>query len=74
MGDVENSIDINGYSEQEKRVFGYLSEMLMDVWINENGVHYVEQPWGQLGHKHLVRKIISFLLRKLRFNHISTHF
>lgn len=25
----------NGYSEQEKRVFGYLSEMLMDVWIDE---------------------------------------
>lgn len=46
---VENSIDINNYSKQERRVFGYLSELLTDVWIDKNNISFVENKWGMIG-------------------------
>lgn len=74
LGDVENSIDINGYSEQEKRVFGYLSEMLMDVWIDDNNIHFIENKWGMIGNQHLIKRIFYFFLRKFKIGHAKTHF
>ena len=71
---VENSIDINGYSEQEKRVFGYLSEMLMDVWIDENNILFVENRWGMIGSQHFFKKIYNFMLRKFKMGNGTTHF
>lgn len=74
LGDVENSIDINGYSEQEKRVFGYLSEMLMDVWIEKNNIKFIENKWGMLGSQHLISKGCFFVLRKFGIKKNKTHF
>ena len=71
---VENSIDINGYSEQEKRVFGYLSEMLMDVWIEKNNIKFIENKWGMLGSQHLISKGCFFVLRKFGIKKNKTHF
>ncbi|WP_251884030.1 DUF4422 domain-containing protein, partial [Bifidobacterium longum] len=31
LGEVESKLDISNYSPVEKRVFGYLSELLIDV-------------------------------------------
>lgn len=33
---VEKNIDLTGYSKAEKRVFGYLGELLFNVWVNHN--------------------------------------
>lgn len=71
---LEKKINLNEYLGQERRVFGYISELLLDVWITNHTYSYTEVHWIQLGSKHLVRKIISFMLRKMGFNHISTHF
>ena len=71
---VELQVDISGYSDQEKRVFGYLSELLMDVWIDKNEVNYKEIRWEQLGKKHLIKKILFFMLRKFRLGGKVTHF
>lgn len=30
---VESRLDISGYSEKDRRVYGYLGERLLDVWI-----------------------------------------
>ncbi|KZX38807.1 DUF4422 domain-containing protein, partial [Pediococcus acidilactici] len=47
LGEVEKQIDISEYSVQEARVFGYLAERLMDVWILTNGFNYTEVNWIQ---------------------------
>lgn len=49
---------------QEARVYGYISELLMDVWLYTTKESYEEIAWGQLGSKHFVKKAISFLNRK----------
>ncbi|POH13495.1 exopolysaccharide biosynthesis protein [Fructilactobacillus sanfranciscensis] len=66
--EVEKRVDISSYSVQEARVFGYLSELLMDVWIKTNHVDYVECNWIQIGDRQLVKKAIGFIKRKLVSN------
>lgn len=39
---VEDSIDTTGYSAAEKRVIGYLSELLLNVWVENNAYSYIE--------------------------------
>ena len=35
---VEKKIDMTGYNDAEKRVFGYLSEILLNVWVQKNNL------------------------------------
>ena len=71
---LEKEISISGYSAQESRVYGYVSELLMDVWISNRHVNYVEVPWIQLGKRHLFKKTINFLTRKFNFGSKVTHY
>lgn len=71
---LEESLDISAYSIQEARVFGYISELLLDVWLKQNQIDFVEAKWGQIGNKHMVRKVVSFLLRKVSLGSKKTHF
>lgn len=73
LNKVENQIDITNYSVQEKRVFGYISELLMDVWLETNAFTYTELSWGQLGGKNNVKKAISLVERKIGIR-TKTHF
>ena len=73
LGKLENTIDISNYSVQEARVFGYISELLMDVWLYTTKESYKEISWGQIGSKHLVKKAISFVNRKFGLK-TKTHF
>lgn len=34
--EIENRVDISGYSAAEARIFGYLSEILLNVWVEHN--------------------------------------
>jgi len=62
---LESKVDLTGYSTQEKRVYGYISELLLDVWIKKNNISIQECRWFQVGKRHLIRKACYFLLRKL---------
>lgn len=62
-----------GYSTQEKRVFGYISELLMDVWLETNTFRYTELNWGQLGGKKNIKKAIYLIKRKIGIK-TNTHF
>lgn len=73
LSGVEKEIDISDYSIQEKRVFGYISELLMDVWLESNDFSYTELDWGQLGGKNSIKKAISLIKRKIGIKTI-THF
>lgn len=74
LSKLENEIDISNYSVQEARVYGYVSELLMDVWLETNNIKYIEIPWGQIGSKHVVKKAISFINRKFGIGSRKTHF
>lgn len=73
LSTVEGLIDISEYSVQESRVFGYLSELLLDVWLGKQKVRYREVYWIQLGERKLISKSLNFLKRKFGFK-ASTHF
>lgn len=72
---VENRIDISEYSGQDARVFGFLAERLMDVWLLTNKKNFVESNWIQLGKRQIFLKAVNFLKRKFFKNSSSrTHF
>lgn len=67
LGRVENNIDISGWDQSESRIFGYISEILMDVWLNKHkNLKYKELPVGFIGNQHWVKKIWTFLKRKIK--------
>lgn len=73
LKDVESRVDIADYSVQEKRVFGYISELLMDVWLDTTKQKYTEVTWEQLGGKNNIVKAISLIERKFGIK-TKTHF
>jgi len=74
LGNLEEQLDISNYSVQEARVYGYLSEFLMDTWIKKNDINYAEINWYQIGSKHMVKKIFFFVCRKFGLTIGGTHF
>ena len=66
---LERCLDISQYSANDRRVFGFVSERLLDVWLETNGVPYVECPVVNLESQHWFRKGFSFLKRKFSAPH-----
>lgn len=62
--ELEKRLDISAYSVYDARVFGFVSERLLDVWLETNRIAYRELPVHNLESQHWPRKIMSFLRRK----------
>lgn len=62
--ELERRLDISGYSKNDARVFGFVSEWLLDVWIDKNGYSYTEMPVIFMENEHFFKKRIKFVLRK----------
>lgn len=62
--ELEKRLDISGYSAYDKRVFGFVAERLLDVWIETNHVPYSELPVLHMESQHWLKKGTSFLKRK----------
>lgn len=65
LGYVEQNVDTSGLSKSERRIFGYLSELLLDVWIQANGLSHVDMPLLFLEHQNLPKRYMTGALRKL---------
>ncbi|KRM87801.1 DUF4422 domain-containing protein [Lacticaseibacillus thailandensis] len=63
--DLRNHIDIAQYSVQEARVFGYISELLLDVWLDVQQPLFTEVPVMFMENQHWAKKIWYFGMRKL---------
>lgn len=66
LSEVEKKTDISDYSDYERRIYGFISELLLDVWVEKNKINYTELPVMFMGNQHWVKKITSFLVRKVR--------
>lgn len=74
LSKLEGQIDISSYSVQDQRVYGYISERLMDVWLYTTKQNYTEMTWGQLGGEKKIVKGINLIKRKLGIGKKQTHF
>lgn len=63
--EVERRLDISSYSAYDARVFGFLAERLLDVWVVRNGIRHLDLPVLHLESQHWPRKIAAFIMRKL---------
>ncbi len=71
--EVENRVDLNGYSVQQARIFGYISERLLDVWLTHHGLRIkrfrilnTEKKYGflEIAENALKKTGIYYLLKK----------
>ena len=62
--ELEKRLDISSYSDYDKRVFGFIGERLLDVWIETNQISYAECPVLHMESQHWLKKGTAFLKRK----------
>ena len=61
LEEVEKRLDISTYSTNDQRVFGFIAERLMDVWLDCSNIPYLENSIVNLENQKWGHKIISFL-------------
>lgn len=63
--EVEKHLDISMYDDYDKRVYGFISERLLMVWLRYNRMRVYECTVGLLGEKsesrELMQKVVSLL-------------
>ena len=62
--ELEKVIDTSGMTAFEARLFGRVSEMLLDVWIEKNGIKYKEIRYVHMEPVNWWKKILGFLKAK----------
>ena len=62
--ELEKRLDISEYSQNDARVFGFVAERLLDVWIETNHYKYVEMPVAFMENQNWLVKGGNFLKRK----------
>ena len=65
LHELESRIDTSAYNSYNSRVFGFIGERLLDVWIEANHVDYAEQRVLFLESQNWAVKIYNFLKRKV---------
>lgn len=65
---VEKITDISTWNKSEQRIYGYLAERLMDVWILKNKLSVKNLPYMFMEKQNWVKKGLCFVKRKIRRN------
>ena len=66
--ELEKQLDISRYDAFQARVFGFISELLLDVWLEKNSVEYKEQNVSFMEKQNWLVKGGAFLARKFSPN------
>ena len=64
LNEMEKRLDISAYSANDARVFGFVSERLIDPWIETKGIAYKEMPVVFMEDVNWIKKGGEFLRRK----------
>lgn len=67
--ELEAQLDISSYTPYDARVFGFVAERLLDVWVETNQIAYVEAPFWYIEKQNWLKKGSKFLMRKIRGKH-----
>lgn len=62
--ELEKRIDVSQYDSFHARFFGRVSELLLDVWINKNGLNYKEVKVIDIENVNWLKKGSAFLMAK----------
>lgn len=65
LKELERHIDIDAYNSYQARLYGRVSELMFDVWLERNQYHYVEVPIMNLEKQDWKKKIKSFVAAKV---------
>lgn len=63
--ELEKRLDISEYNANDSRVFGFVSERLLDVWLDTKGYKYKDIPYIFMEKQNWLVKGASFIKRKL---------
>ncbi len=63
--ELEKRIDISSYNKNDSRVFGFVSERMLDVWIETKGYKYAELPYVFMEKQNWLKKGSEFVKRKI---------
>lgn len=66
--ELENRLDISSYTQNDARVFGFVAERLIDVWLITNKVRYKDMPYVFMEDQNWIKKGGDFVKRKLKRN------
>ena len=64
LTELERRLDVTSYSPYDARVFGFVAERLLDVWLVRRQVRVRELPVLHLEGQHWISEGLSFLRRK----------
>lgn len=65
LENLEKRLDLTIYDEFQARLFGRISELLLDVWLEKNQYSYKEVPIVYIDGKKTVRKLFYFMESRL---------
>ena len=63
--EMEEKLDLTGWSQNDRRVFGFAAERLLDIWLEANGIAYGEVPVMFMEKQNWIKKGGAFLARKI---------
>lgn len=63
--EIEKQVDITGWDNYESRIYGFVSELLLDVWLEKNKIVYYEQNVSFMEKQNWIKKGGNFIKRKV---------
>lgn len=63
--EIEKRVDITGWDNYESRIYGFVSELLLDVWLGKNKIVYYEQNVSFMEKQNWIKKGGNFIKRKV---------
>lgn len=61
---LEKEVDVTNMPAFDARLFGRVSELLLDVWLKQNNIKFLETGFVQIGDEKWGKKITGFLSAK----------